>query len=249
MQWPRSFFPDGSWRVLQRHLGLTSRSGKTRAADSTLPAPFSMKDDVVFVSIDIEAWEMNHSQITELGIAVLDTRDIHGIAPGPGGSNWIDTIQSRHFIDSNLTHLVNSVYVEGRPDEFNHGDSEYVPKSAIVRALRSVLHHGFDYDGSMQRNVVMVVHDKASEQRLVQHLDKKAFCNARVLFTADTQVYATRDDRRFGLEAIAKAFSVEHECPHNAGNDAVVTLQALVKMVCLRTFESKAFFQRSARLR
>lgn len=60
-------------------------------------APFNQEDDVVFVCVDVEAYERNTKLITEIGIATLDTRDIKSVVPGEGGKNWMNHIIGRHF--------------------------------------------------------------------------------------------------------------------------------------------------------
>src|SRR5205809_5235414 len=48
---------------------------------------------VVFICVDVEAFEHNHSQITEIGISTLDTTEITNIPPGEGGENSMKVIR------------------------------------------------------------------------------------------------------------------------------------------------------------
>ena len=78
----------------QRYLGLAPRN-----EDSLLPnaahlsiSPFDYDKlpkfafdlDVVFISIDVEAYEKPPRQITEVGVATLDVRDLRASEQGPG---------------------------------------------------------------------------------------------------------------------------------------------------------------------
>ncbi|KAG8629120.1 hypothetical protein KVT40_002985 [Elsinoe batatas] len=98
MYWPTSPIPPRSFGFLQCLLGLTN-THSNRATSPHLPVPYSMKGDFILVAIDIEAWEHDQTNITELGIALLDTRHLKSVPPGEGGENWIDFIQARHLRD------------------------------------------------------------------------------------------------------------------------------------------------------
>lgn len=82
---------------------------------------FKPQDSVVFISIDVEAYEFNHKQITEIGVATLDTLDIVNVAPGEGGKNWMEQIRARHFRILEHRFLINKVHVSGCADSFEFG--------------------------------------------------------------------------------------------------------------------------------
>lgn len=87
-------------------------------------APFLFEGDVVFISVDVEAYEKDHNKITEIGISTLDTRNLSEISPGEGGINWRDpekVIRARHFRISNYKHLNNSEFIDGCADRFEFG--------------------------------------------------------------------------------------------------------------------------------
>jgi len=86
-----------------------------------LPPIFSMEEDLIFVCVDIESNERNHSQITEIGIATLDTRDIVSLAPDEGAKNWFTKIRARHFRIQEYSHIRNQDFVAGCPDRFEFG--------------------------------------------------------------------------------------------------------------------------------
>src|SRR5271163_4320162 len=60
------------------------------------PAPYDQEGEVVFICIDVEANERNASQITEIGVATLDTRDLKSLTPGKRGENWSAKLRARH---------------------------------------------------------------------------------------------------------------------------------------------------------
>ena len=76
---------------------------------------------MVFVCVDVEANERNSSQITEIGIATLDTRDLKSLAPGERGANWLNKIRARHFRINEYQYVRNTEFVSGCPDRFGFG--------------------------------------------------------------------------------------------------------------------------------
>lgn len=102
------------------------KSGLTKLSiehqlDLSEPVPFQQESSVVFICVDIEAYEKNHNLVTEIGIATLDTADIANIAPGDEGRDWLPKIRARHFRIEEHAHLNNTEYVQGCADNFRFG--------------------------------------------------------------------------------------------------------------------------------
>lgn len=120
--------------------------------DQVAPHPFDR--DVVFVSVDVEAFERAQNLITEVGISTLDTADIKSLAPGHGGVNWMECIRSRHFRISNHAHLRNTSFCIGDPEKFLFGRSEFVSVNEVGKAVDSCFQPpysaGFVHDGRFQ---------------------------------------------------------------------------------------------------
>lgn len=89
--------------------------------DVTKPAPFEQEASVVFICVDVEAYEKNHRLITEIGIATLDTADIANLVPEERGTNWFPAIRARHFRIKENGHLNNTEYLQGCADMFRFG--------------------------------------------------------------------------------------------------------------------------------
>ncbi len=102
-----------------------------------IPCPFDL--DVVFVCVDVEAYEREHKAITEIGISSLDTRDLIGVSPGEGGTAWFNKIRSRHFRIREYSHLRNTEFVAGCADRFEKafGTSEWVFKEEAPKVVAS----------------------------------------------------------------------------------------------------------------
>ena len=87
-----------TWAEAQAQQAATDALDNLDIIDVTKPVPFPFeKDGVVFICVDIEAWEKNNSKITEIGICSLDTRQLVGQRPGKDGRNWFSKLVSRHF--------------------------------------------------------------------------------------------------------------------------------------------------------
>ncbi|KAK2812829.1 hypothetical protein FQN50_001158 [Emmonsiellopsis sp. PD_5] len=114
--------------------------------DVNRPAPFPFASEPIFISVDVEANEKSHHQITEIGVSTLDTLDLVGIPPGEGGCNWIAKIRSRHFRIKEYSHVVNKDYLEGCPDSFRFGESEWVSITKAAEIVDSCFHPPYSAD-------------------------------------------------------------------------------------------------------
>ncbi|DAA76489.1 TPA_exp: Uncharacterized protein A8136_0803 [Trichophyton benhamiae CBS 112371] len=103
--------------------------------DVESPAPFAFADEPIFICIDLESNERNHSQVTEVGVSTLDTLDLVGVPPGEGGRNWRSKIRSRHFRVAEYKHFRNKKFVHGCPDDFVFGNSEFVRRAYLAQVV------------------------------------------------------------------------------------------------------------------
>ncbi|KAM0199171.1 hypothetical protein ACHAPI_003620 [Fusarium lateritium] len=77
--------------------------------------------DIVFVCVDVEAIEIRPNPISEIGFAILDTRDIKGVDPGVVGRGWWPKIKAHHLRVYEYAGLRNHRFVKGCPDCFDFG--------------------------------------------------------------------------------------------------------------------------------
>jgi len=52
----------------------------------------------VLLCVDCEAFEFDQSKVTEVGVAVLDTKDIRGIPAGDNAADWISKMRYAHYV-------------------------------------------------------------------------------------------------------------------------------------------------------
>ena len=115
----------------------------------TDPAPYPFHDNVIFICVDVEAYEWNQRQITEIGVSTLDTSDLVSTPPGEGGVEWMKKIRARHFRVKEYAHLKNSKHVSGCPDQFleRFGTSEWISSFNAPQVVASCFRHPFSAPG------------------------------------------------------------------------------------------------------
>ncbi|KAK5113259.1 hypothetical protein LTR62_003596 [Meristemomyces frigidus] len=208
-----------------------------------LPAPSkapSTLTEPVFICIDCEAFEHAQHKITEIGLAVLDTRDLSGLTPAEDGANMISKVKYAHFKPIEYAHLKNRSFVKGCPDAFNFGPSTWIKLADTNRVLNNIfkdpcqLGTAADFSRSViesNRNVVFVAHNAGSDVSYLKQLGFDISACKNVLATIDTQKLAGGSKRRsIGLNRLLLSLNLEPVNLHNAGNDAAYTMHAMLLM-------------------
>ncbi|KAI9816462.1 MAG: hypothetical protein M1827_001594 [Pycnora praestabilis] len=244
--------PDSTW---EEHQAVTkvipdAETLSPAAVNVDEPVNFPFDSSVVFISVDVEAYERDHHKITEIGISTLDTRDLKDIAPGDGGKNWHRNIRARHFRIIEHGHLHNTEFVSGCADKFEFGQSEWIsikdakqvlstcfqppfsrinsedPKSPIEEETRA-----WNEDPEEKRNIVLVGHDTSMDIKYLQGMGYNPLNLSNLLEISDTAslfraLKHETDLRSLGM--ILYEFDLTGWNLHNAGNDAAYTLQAMI---------------------
>lgn len=159
-----------------RYLGLDKIANEPslQCTNNKTPNSNSFHDNVIFISIDVEAYERSRGTITEIGISTLDTDDLLDLAPGRGGAEWIKRMRSRHFRINESSHLENHEFVTGCADKFEKrfGTSEWISIKDAPQVVASCFKYPFSALGHqsqsteinqkeavVKRNIVLVGHD------------------------------------------------------------------------------------------
>ncbi|KAI8943427.1 hypothetical protein NX059_001437 [Plenodomus lindquistii] len=244
----------------QRYLGLRGSleaemtpANESLVVNAATPVPFTFDRSVVFVCVDVESYEQAHHKITEVGIATLDTRDLLGVAPGVDGTEWSKKVRARHFRINEHRHLVNHKYVSGYPDKFKFGESTFIPLDQAAEHVAKCFSAPFGahasngagsaytlgpahLDTNEKRNLIFLGHDTSGD---IQYLQKLGFDATRVdniieaLDTAIMYQVWRRESQATKLTKILDSFDLDGFYAHNAGNDAVFTVQAMLA-ICVR---------------
>ncbi|KAK1826246.1 hypothetical protein QBC39DRAFT_27157 [Podospora conica] len=240
-----------SVKRIQRYLGLRETiTGTSGQPSATVPAldltvPMAAKPDkgVLFVGIDVEAWEHNQTIITEIGLAILDANKLVGVAPGPMGKNWFPLIEARHIRVRENAWAVNKTHIRGCPEDFEFGQSEFVPYKEVPRLLKSIIDEATvtGADGVKRaQEVVLVFHESPSDIKYLETVGYDVYKNPNLLEIVDTKHMkqsALRSDQATKLEYILSQLGLPYGNLHNAGNDAVFTLRAMVGLAVERRLQ------------
>jgi DNA polymerase III epsilon subunit-like protein len=202
----------------------------------------------VFVCVDCEAYEFAQDKITEVGICVLDTADLtpENLNTATGEFIWPNVLKSAHFIVNEYKHLVNKRFVRGHPDKFSFGTTQQLPLAIAANMLRRLFQDPTQLDDLMNtlktpesdlREIVLVGHGISSDVEYLKNINFDAHQVKNIVSTADTH----RILGKTGQTSLARLLTalnfnsvedVEQQLwLHNAGNDAVWTMKALVMLV------------------
>ncbi|TVY13160.1 Uncharacterized protein LARI1_G008062 [Lachnellula arida] len=227
---------DMTWEAMDRLKSTVSLETPAVSFTPDILAPFPQEGRVVFVCVDIEAYERNNNLITEIGIATLDTDDLAGVVPGEGGANWMKLIRARHFRINEHKHLNNTEFVSGCADRFEHGTSEFISLKDAPRIVASCFKHPFskpgdDTEPEEKRSIILVGHDLNQDINYLKKMGYDVYNLSNLLECVDTAnmwKYMTRDNNPRKLAMILAELRLIGWNLHNAGNDAVYTLWAMI---------------------
>lgn len=235
--------------TLQHLLGLEgAATSSTKLKPKELQRLQSLKQlEPVFLCVDLEAWEMDQSKVTEVGISSLDTRNLVGTDPGHNGSNWFRSIKTRHIIIQEHKRFVNGRFVHGCPDKFNFGQSESVSLYKVSKLLNQIFDDPSPETKREQdqdkRKIILVGHGLSNDTAYLQTIRFKPHAGNRVAFDIDTQKIVGTKRNTVGLNRMLAGLGLEAQNLHNAGNDAHYTMQGLVSIVVQHTKDPGGFVQ------
>ncbi|KAG9648038.1 hypothetical protein KCU71_g7697, partial [Aureobasidium melanogenum] len=237
-------------RNLQQH-NMRRQVERTEVSLGLSPPSSADPDlDVIYIAVDVESYERNHNMITEIGFATLDTRDLKGIPPGEAGKEWHKCVRARHFRINEYKHYVNSEFVRGCPDQFEFGESEFVDLKDISRAVASCFKYPYSAknakdiaeDDGEKRNIIFLGHDTKQDIAYLRKLGYDPNNLANLIEFQDTATMwraVTGEQSTRGLAHIMYALELESWNTHNAGNDAVYTVHAMIG-ICIKDLQKKA---------
>lgn len=230
----------------QRYLGLLPKKDDSldasmavmgvQAIDPSIPPPFPFDQEPIIISIDCEAWENPPYPVTEVGVATLDTRDLKGIAPGRVGEDWQKRIRGRHFRIMEYMDLKNCLFVEGCPERFEFGKSECVSKVSIGQVLANCFKE--PYSGPLAstitgepRNLIILGHDISQDVNYLTQIGFNVMNRSNIIESMDTAAMYrsyTQEPNPRSLGSVLVDFNLTGWHLHNAGNDAVYTMWAML---------------------
>lgn len=224
-----------------RYLGLDkiANDPSLQGTNAKTPASNSFHDNVIFISIDVEAYERSPRTITEIGISTLDTTDLLGLTPGKGGADWIKRMRSRHFRINESAHLENHEFVTGCADRFEKrfGTSEWISikdapqivASCFKYPFSALIHQGNSTkinqgEAAAKRNIVLVGHDLRADVDYLRSIGYNVANVDNLLEAVDTvDLYRaiSHEKQCRNLGSIISELGTTPWNLHNAVSDAV----------------------------
>ncbi|KAF2713718.1 hypothetical protein K504DRAFT_462216 [Pleomassaria siparia CBS 279.74] len=195
------------------------------------PIPYAPQalEDALFIGLDVEWYESGSGDITEIGISILDARDLDSKK-----SIWenIENLQAVHARIKSNAHMLNTKKCPGRPDKFHFGETRFVSMEEAPEALKEAFSHRSER-GSL-RPVIFVGHAVDNDIEQIKDnfgIDLKELGN--IVTTIDSQVLAVeakieKEGVLISLKNLLKAHGIEEEFLHTGGNDIVYTMIAIV---------------------
>ncbi|RDW71222.1 hypothetical protein BP6252_07785 [Coleophoma cylindrospora] len=215
--------------------------------DPEKPCIFPPEGSVVFVCVDVEAWERDQQVITEIGISTLDTAEIKDMIPGEGGTKWMEKIRARHFRIIENQRYENHEFVHGCADRFEFGESEWInlkdAPSVVASCFKPPYSLFKDPINPTVRDLVLVGHDIDADILYLKKMGYNVLNLGNLKEKQDTASmyrYLRRESNPRNLGAVLADLGITGWNLHNAGNDAVYTLQAMIGIAIRHLVEKQA---------
>jgi len=175
------------------------------------------------VAIDIECFELDHRLVTEVGFAAYhSTSFITDVFSG-------SLEHAAHFIVEENEGFRNGRFVDDNQDHFNFGLSECVRLNDIKEGLLQRMECA-----GKGLPVILVGHSVQGDLEKLKEIG----CDLEeyIAMTWDIAIAwegLNARSHRTSLGGLLQTFNIEYHHLHNAGNDAVYTLQAAAGMLDL----------------
>ncbi|KAK9332968.1 hypothetical protein V1520DRAFT_352370 [Lipomyces starkeyi] len=190
-------------------------SARERALEMERLVKQSIEDqNMVFIAVDIEVYELNHKCVTEIGVAILDLRKGNTKDAKPVG---------RHLRVKEYMHLKNGKFVEDASEKFEFGKSEILTLKECANQVKTV----FEEIGD---KAIFVGHDGANDVRYLRQIGADLPEDLLMADTLTLWKVGHGEDGPSTLGRLLIEYDISSWNLHNAGNDAYYTVQALMAM-------------------
>jgi len=117
--------------------------------------------------------------------------------------------------------------------------SEFVPEKDLRLLLEATIDEATREENAttVQRDVVLVFHESLADIKFLKVIGYNphlALNVSEIVDTRELDQYNTRNNNQSGLEKVLNRLQIPHSFLHNAGNDAVYTLQAMISLAVER---------------
>ncbi|KAF1850071.1 uncharacterized protein K460DRAFT_326583 [Cucurbitaria berberidis CBS 394.84] len=246
MQELQAFYAKQSLRfVLSNALGFHDAPGATERISPLM-------EHTVVVGIDTEAWTKNTDEMTEIGLAVFERKDMLGNEGGyehlgDFGEELLKKITFHHLRIVETAHLKTSAEWMKGAEGNRFGHSRFVTFAEARVILDSLFSQPIDSSDpelkGCKKPVVLLGHAMYHDEENIKKsggLEYDLFKYGTIVKEVDTQPLAKATHTWFdqcapnndvGLDTLTKRLGFEHEDAHTACNDAARTVISAIQMV------------------
>jgi hypothetical protein len=222
--------------------------------------PFPFANSPVFICIDIERAACQGQQITEIGLTVLDTRDlgprnkpqlVPGTPPGNRGHSWFKFLRTTHLRVSDHPHEnCRRSYCKGSPGSFAFARSSFVKIGDLKRRLEEwyrnveLLRLAVD---EKKRHVIVLTFASYLEETELRIQDVSWFQKVDEAWDIQKMGFAMRiaaacSKQKPSLQDLIEYLGIasqdaQNRLLHNAGNDSAFELQCMLAGLLLTPVE------------
>ncbi|CAG8584084.1 12833_t:CDS:2 [Acaulospora morrowiae] len=184
----------------------------------------------LFVAIDVESYERDHSCILEVGWSMYNAKS--------------NLFMDRHFCATEYEHMRNGRFVPDMKERFIFGETIWTNlKSIADEFVKDLTEEG------VKGNVVLVGHDIKMEEKYLENMGVEIQKVIKPVGRFDTaEMNAARlgnPHERMALGKILDSLDIENYSLHNAGNDARYTLLLFLELCKFPLASLKEFPQTS----
>ena len=172
----------------------------------------------VFVSIDLEYWEVNNKYLTEIGIAIYDPTQI-----GLGSHPILPKVKACHYVVAENKNKTNGKFVPNNMFKYSYGETLIMPMKDCKRAVEEIL-----TAQAKNNNLVIVGHGVSGDIRVLQ---KNGFKLPQHEVLDTLKIWRLTRKEGFGsLDKLLTYLEIPHGIMHNAGNDAYLNIQLFLAL-------------------
>ena len=180
------------------------------------------------MAIDVECYEHPPRSLTELGVAILDTRHIKGAEPGFMGQDLFDFFYFYHFRMKENAHMINRTWVSSAPENFDFGKTRWLNQDQAKPFLADCFQTRVSEDSDEFVPVLFLGHAMHGDEDLLRtHFGVNVDDYGSIIAKVDTQKMARElrlHRQLIGLRDLTTRFGIEPRHLHNAGNDIAYTM-------------------------
>ncbi|KAG9099686.1 hypothetical protein FRC06_004938 [Ceratobasidium sp. 370] len=192
----------------------------------------------VWIAIDFEGWERDHKMITEFGWALVRWEEVEGEVK-EGEERFREVREEGHWTVKEYAAYRNGTFVLDNRDRYDFGETEVMPRDTFKNRIGEMI-----TKYAAQGPLYLIFHDRYGDVKYLQQLQVPGISDIASIpgKPPGPGIYCPKQKDMFaalegdssqqrGLERVCGLLKIRgFNHPHNAGNDAHFTMEALRAM-------------------